>query len=289
MLAIAGTIPDINFPLTTGEVTLHGDCISIQGNTISVNRGTAALLAAAIKTCEAIGQPTPIGFLAGDTGLGHGSRKLYEHLIQQLGTSNFSAIVFHYILPDVDLCNRVMFALDDMARRPLLIADAGFMYVAKMAGQAPAFDLFTPDAGELAFLADEEAPHPFYTRGFILQDGLSVPDLIARAYEHENSSRYLLVKGRTDHVANKEGIIATVNQPMVEEMEPIGGTGDTITGIVSALIAGGMKTDRAALIAVRVNRLAGQYAKPTPATQVAEIIAQIPRALADVLSRETKS
>jgi len=35
-----------------------------------------------------------------------------------------------------------------------------------MSGNAQSFDLFTPDAGELAFLADEEAPHPFYTRGF---------------------------------------------------------------------------------------------------------------------------
>jgi ADP-dependent NAD(P)H-hydrate dehydratase / NAD(P)H-hydrate epimerase len=283
MLAIAGTVPDINFPSTTGEVCLHGDCISIQGRTIPVNRGTAALMAAAIKTCEAAGHPAPIGFLAGDTGLGQGSRNLYEHLIRHLADSGFSAVVFHYILPDVDLCNQVLFALDDMVQKPLLIADAGFMYVAKTAGQAPAFELFTPDAGELAFLADEEAPHPFYTRGFILQDGLCVPDLIARAYEHGNASRYLLVKGSTDYVATKDGIIATVEQPIVAEMEPIGGTGDTITGIVSALIAGGMDTGGAARIAMKANRLAGQYAKPTPATQVAEIIAQIPSALADVL------
>ncbi len=34
----------------------------------------------------------------------------------------------------------------------------------------PADDLFTSDVGELAFLADEEAPHLFYTRGFILHE-----------------------------------------------------------------------------------------------------------------------
>jgi hypothetical protein len=37
----------------------------------------------------------------------------------------------------------------------------------RRAAKAAQFDLFTPDVGELAFLADEEAPHPFYTRGFI--------------------------------------------------------------------------------------------------------------------------
>ena len=47
--------------------------------------------------------------------------------------------------------------------KPTLVADAGFMYVAKMSGYADAYDLFTPEAGELAILADEKAPHPFYT------------------------------------------------------------------------------------------------------------------------------
>jgi NAD(P)H-hydrate repair Nnr-like enzyme with NAD(P)H-hydrate dehydratase domain len=35
--------------------------------------------------------------------------------------------------------------------------------------------------------------------------------------------------------------------------------------------------------AAKVNRLAGLYANPTPATQVYEIIKQIPRALEEVL------
>jgi len=56
-----------------------------------------------------------------------------------------------------------------------LIADAGFMYAAKMSGQASKYDLFTPDVGELAFLADEEAPHLFYTR--LIRIFLWRPDL----------------------------------------------------------------------------------------------------------------
>ena len=59
------------------------------------------------------------------------------------------------------MLNRVLFAVEEMAKRPVLIADAGFMYAAKMSGQSSKYDLFTPDVGELAFLADEEAPHPF--------------------------------------------------------------------------------------------------------------------------------
>ena len=65
---------------------------------------------------------------------------------------------------------------------------------------------------------------------------------------------------------------------MEEAMEAIGGTGDTLTGIVTALIGTGMEVMKAAIIAARVNRLAGYYAKPTPATQVMEIIKHIPTA-----------
>jgi NAD(P)H-hydrate repair Nnr-like enzyme with NAD(P)H-hydrate dehydratase domain len=178
----------------------------------------------------------------------------------------------------------ILFAVEEMAKRPVLIADAGFMYAAKMSGQSSEYDLFTPDAGELAFLADEEAPHPFYTRGFILHEEDRVPKLISRAYEHKNASRYLLVKGRRDYVANSQGIQTTIDSPVEEAMEAMGGTGDTLTGIVAALIGASIEVKKAAVIAARVNRLAGHYAKPTPATQVMEIIQHIPRALEEILN-----
>ena len=193
---------------------------------------------------------------------------------------------FHYLLPDVDWHNRVLFAIEAMAGRPILIADAGFMYVAKMSGQAGQYDLFTPDVGELAFLADEEAPHPFYTRGFILHEDNLAPDLIKRAYTFDNAAKYLLVKGKIDYMAAREGILATVTEPDLEVLEPIGGTGDTITGIVAALIDAGMPIPQAAFIAARANRLAGFYANPTPATQVATIIEHIPRRSARALGQK---
>jgi len=71
-------------------------------------------------------------------------------------------------------------------------------------------------------------------------------------------------------------------------MEAIGGTGDTLTGIVTALIGTGMEVAKAAIIAARVNRLAGSYAKPTPATQVMDIIQHIPTALAKILNENEK-
>jgi ADP-dependent NAD(P)H-hydrate dehydratase / NAD(P)H-hydrate epimerase len=89
--------------------------------------------------------------------------------------------------------------------------------------------------GELAFLADETAPHPFYTRGFILHEDNRAPDLIARAYAHHNAARYLLVKGETDYLADSGGIVAAVAEPRIETLEPIGGTGDTLTGMAAAL------------------------------------------------------
>lgn len=286
MLAVVGTVPEQNFPLVGGKVTLDGDRICVEGKKIDVNRGTPALLAAAYKAGEALGRPELFGYLVGDIGLGDGSRRLYEYLSGNLEHLSFSAITFHYLQPDVDWHNRVLFALKKMARRPILIADAGFMYAAKMSGQSQEYDLFTPDIGELAFLADETAPHPFYTRGFILHEENRVPDLVARAYEHNNASQSLLIKGEKDCLANRQGIQATVNGYMEKAMEAIGGTGDTLTGIAAALIESGMEIGNAAIVAAKVNRLAGHYARPTPATQVIEIIQQIPEALEEILQEK---
>jgi hypothetical protein len=267
-------------------VTLEDDRIHIQGRSAFVNRGTPALLAAACKVLEVLNRPAPFGYLAGDIGLGEGSRRLYAYLAEELARTEFKVLAFHYLQPDVDWHNRILFALDGLPGKPVLIADAGFMYAAKMSGQAAAYDLFTPDVGELAFLADETAPHPFYTRGFILHEDNLVPELIARAYRHEDAARFLLVKGGCDYFADKGGVRATVDHPSEEAMEAMGGTGDTLTGIVAALICAGMKIEEASVLAARVNRMAGLFAKPTPATQVMEIIRCIPKALTEIFEKK---
>jgi hypothetical protein len=212
MRAVVGTVPFEDFPLTVGKAALSGQDLRIGGHTVPVNRGTPALLAATIRALETIGSGEVTGFLVGDIGLGNGSRRLYEMLVRDLSGYDLESLTFHYLQPDVDWHNRVRFAVDEMPRRPLLIADAGFMYAAKMSGSAAQYDLFTPDAGELAFLADEAAPHPFYTRGFILHDENKVPDLIQRAYSHNNAARHLLVKGEIDRLADRSGILESVDE-----------------------------------------------------------------------------
>jgi NAD(P)H-hydrate repair Nnr-like enzyme with NAD(P)H-hydrate dehydratase domain len=72
---------------------------------------------------------------------------------------------------------------------------------------------------------------------------------------------------------------------LVEALEPVGGTGDTVTGIVSALVASGRTVEYAALLAAKVNRLAGLYAKPTPATQVIDLIKHVPKAMTEILKK----
>ena len=283
MLGIVGTIPEENFPLISGTVFLEEDHIIIGNKRVNVNRGTPAMIAAAVETLKYMNKPDPFCYLVGDIGNGKGCKSLYKYLETNIIDTSFKTLAFHYFQPDVGLFKKVMAAIAKMPNKPILIADAGFMYVAKMGGDASFFDLFTPDAGELAYLADEKAPHPFYTRGFILHEDNLDPDLIKRAYQHNNAASYLLVKGIKDYVADKDGIISVIDNPIEEALEPIGGTGDTLTGIVSALVESGMEIKTASAKASLVNRLAGSYAMPTPATQIYDIIKQIPRALHEVI------
>ena len=283
MFGIVGTIPEKDFPLTCGVVSLEKKEILVDGNRIPINRGTPAMIAAALETLNYLGKPAPFCYLVGDIGSGDGCRHLYKYLIEHITGFLFHTLALHYFQPEVNLFKQLLSSIDTFPVRPILIADAGFMYVAKMGGDAASFDLFTPDAGELAYLADEKAPHPFYTRGFILHEDNQVPDLIKRAYLYKNASNYLLVKGATDYIADKNGVIAKINSPNIESLEAIGGTGDTLTGIVSALIASGMDIKESMINASKINRQAGYYAQPTPATQIYDITKHISRALDKVL------
>jgi hypothetical protein len=284
MIGIVGTVPDLQLPLVHGKARLIDDHIEVDGRRISVNRCTPALVAAALKASECVRCPGIYAFLVGDIGKGGGSRNLYEFLARHLHEFDFNVLTFHYLQPDVDWHNKVLFAVESMQKRPILIADAGFMYAAKMSGQAESYDFFTPDVGELAFLADELAPHPFYTRGFILHHNDDVPGLIRQAYQHQNAAKYLLVKGESDYIAYNKQVTEKVDYPSFEAMEAIGGTGDTLTGLLSVLCGADYKPAEAALLAARVNRWAGYYVNPTPATQVAELIEKIPQALSKLLN-----
>ncbi|MCW7753888.1 sugar kinase [Desulfobotulus sp. H1] len=280
MLVIAGTVPDPNFPLVTGPAYLEGRSLKVGNYLIPILRGTPALVAAAIRTAEFVGDKPPHVLLAGDTGRGGGSRLVYQHIVENAHSFAAATLTFHYLQPEVDWHNRILMALDALPLPPVRIADAGFMYAAKMSGYATSYDLFTPDVGELAFLADEKAPHPFYTRGFILHQDQQAPELIKRAYAHDNAAGHLLVKGAVDLFASGENIHWRIDSPGCEVMEAMGGTGDTITGMASALIASGIHMEKACHMAALANRHAGMLTQPTPATQVVEIIRAIPQALA---------
>lgn len=286
---IAGTIPIPEFPLQDGPCGIDAEDPSMlrcQGATVPVFRGTAALLGAACLCCEVLGTAPPRAVLAGDTGRGRGSRAVYAHLTKTMPDREERGITFHYLMPDVRWHNRLLDAVRRRSERPMLVADAGFMYVAKMSGFAPEYDLFTPDAGEIAFLADERAPHPFYTRGFLLHEEKRVPELIHAACEGKNAAKYLLVKGETDFVVEQGAVRAEVREPMVPFLEPIGGTGDTVAGIASAFLSAGYPMIRSCVLAARINRVMGALASPTPATQIAELLRCLPRAARMVLRDE---
>ena len=285
---IAGTAPKDSIALLEGTPILKGTGFTLGGETFSAAQGTPALVATALVSAQVLAAPSPSVLLAGDCGRGAGSRKLYAHLVDTLPALRPSGLTFHYLLPDVDWQVRILDTIETLERRPLLVADAGYMYAAKMSNCAPAFDLFTPDVGELAFLADEETPHPFYTRGFLLANDTNPQALIARAVTNRGTAGAMLVKGNTDHIVINGQITDSVASPSCEAMEAIGGTGDTLTGIVTALLHAQFSMRRACLTAALANRLMAEAACPNPATQIDEIITHLPKALENALQQTEK-
>jgi len=280
---IVGTVPDESYGLLHGPCALDAAGLVVDGVRVPVRRGTPALLAATCAACAALGVEPPQALLAGDAGRGQGSGRAY-----QLLADGFSApsrrlaprgLTFHYLFPDLVGHDQVLLAALALPEKPLLVADAGFMYAAKMSGQASEYDLFTPDAGELAFLADELAPHPFYTRGFLSGPQATASDLARRAWDSGGAARHLLVKGGRDLVVRHGVVLAQIDGPQTPAMEAIGGTGDTLTGMVTALLMAGQPMRAACAAAARANRLLGQLARPTPATPVGELVPHVPEAL----------
>lgn len=85
-------------------------------------------------------------------------------------------------------------------------------------------------------------------------------------------------------MASRDGVLETICEPDVEAMEPIGGTGDTLTGLVSALLAAGFPMLKVCALAARINRMMGLLANPTPASSVSDLLDYLPKAMEEVLS-----
>jgi len=283
MLLLVGAVPIKDLPLSLGRIEPVRGGIGINGRVLALDRGTSTMMSVVCTICQEFGLEMPMALVAGDMGTRDGSMKIYDYLSDNLSEMDVSVMTFHYMMPDMKKNKEVLKRIEALEKRPILIADAGSMYVAKAGGQATAYDVFTPDVGEVAYLADEKAAHPTYTRGFIFHMEDDVPELIRRAYEGENAPHTLFVKGHVDYICQDGRILETVSQPCIEEMEPIGGTGDMITGTISALIYAGKSPLEACRIAARVNRRAGELSQPTPATQVVDIVKHIPGALKAVL------
>ena len=287
MLLIAGTLPIEDMPLTLGTVRAEGEFLAVDGQCFSTTQGTGAMISAALTTTDYLGLEAPQVLVAGDIGQGRGSQEIYEYLIQHVAELSPEVLALHYWLPNMALTRRLCEAIDQKCKkRPMMIADSASMYSAKAAGLATKFDIFTPDATEMAFLADPDATHPAYIAKHLFNTDITrTPELAAAAYQKNNAAKLLLVKGAIDYIIKEGEMITTVTEPDIPALEAIGGTGDTITGLTSAFVYAELELNKAAIIAARANRMAGKFAGVTPATKVRQVIAQYPAVFQEYLCR----
>jgi hypothetical protein len=284
MMLIAGTIPVQDLPLTYGEVRKDGDYLVVEGKGFRCTQGTGAMINAALSATGYLKMDAPKVLIAGDIGNGKGSRDLYQYLIDNVEELSPQILVLHYWLPDMAQTRQLCSVIDKCKQRPVLIADAASMYSAKAAGLAEKFDIFTPDATEIAFLADPNATHPAYIARHLFETDIrQAPALAEAAFKNHGAAKLMLIKGSTDYVFQNGKVVAEISEPNIPEMEAIGGTGDTITGLVAALLYTGLEPSEAAIIAARANRMAGKYAGATPASKVKQIIDCFPLVFKDNL------
>jgi len=289
MLVLAGTIPIDGLPLKHGPCKYEFDKLTVSDHVFEekyVTLGTTAMVSAASVTCQALGIKEPYAVIAGDIGMGEGTLKIFEFLTSEVGKLKPKVLTLHYILPTRDPFINLVNTVDNLEEKPVFIADAGALLNAKAVKVSRKFDLFTPDPGELSFLADEDAAHPAYVQHFIFEvDETEVPRLSKEAYQHGDTPSYLLVKAAVDHIVVDGEVVGVIKEPLIPPLEAIGGTGDTITGIVSALIYSGLDIADACIKAAKINRLVGELVNPTPATRISQLIPYIPQAVKKVLGK----
>lgn len=283
MFTIMGTLPFDEMGLKAGKATFEGGSLKVEDFELTPSLGTSVMVASACITCEALNLEPPYFVTAGDIGDGKRSKELYSYMAANLGTLDVTVLAMHYIMPDIPGMRDILDSLRETREGVTLIADAGAMYAAKAAGLAQEIDIFTPDAGEMAYLADPKATHPAYVEHLLFElDASEVVTLIKKSYETGNTPKILLVKGPIDYVVKEGEVVETINEPSISAMEAIGGTGDSLTGILSALIYGGYEKVDACIKAARINRIAGKLAQPDPSTSISHIIDKIPDALKEV-------
>ena len=85
MLTVVGTIPNRDFPLLAGKVTLENGEICIQDKRVPARRGTLALLAAPLRTTRHLTSPFVFWKRNGHPFSESWARKLYRRVCKQMG------------------------------------------------------------------------------------------------------------------------------------------------------------------------------------------------------------
>ncbi len=283
MLCLIGTLPIKDLGIRTGKAHFENGKLLIDDLRLEPSLGTSVMTSAACLTCQSLGIDEPHLITVGDIGDGKGSTTLYRSLSSHVAQLNPAVLGMHYIMPNITHIKMVLESFGDIKERMKIIADAGSMYAAKAAGVEGSFDIFTPDAGEMAYLADPDATHPAYVKHLLFSINPSeIETLIQQAYKNGNIPHTILVKGPIDYIVHEGVVTQTIQSPSHPAMEAIGGTGDSLTGILSALVAAGYEQVDACIRAARINRIAGELAHPNPSTPVAKIIENIPNAVKEV-------
>jgi hypothetical protein len=244
---------------------------------VPIGVGIGALYHAALQTLKIPGREKDLRLL---TAGAHNSDKIYEFVINEKPQGKLACV--HYIMPELTLFEKMFGVL--RKNFSFLTFDAGGMYACKACKLAKQADMFTPDAGETAFLADKDSTHPAYVQHILLKiDEKEVKKLVELAYEYGNLPKYTVVKGEVDLFVQDGKVVRQISQPCIPELEPIGGTGDTLVGILSALIYLGFDSEKAFELSSKALRQIGEKLEVKPDTPVGEIIGEIPSALEGAL------
>lgn len=278
MIVLIGTVP-YKTGVYVGHARIEKDYLNVENVKFPIERGTAAMAASCAQVCSFYGLPMPLCIFGGDTSDGKGTDLMFQEVNTNIDKYAPDIITLHYLFPKIAYGNPFVSKVNSLPKRPQLIADAGGMYLIKTLNQSHLFDVFTPDEGELLFLADEFAAHPLYVRSELLKKVMDIDSLVEAAYRHKNAAKTLVIKGTIDYIY-KDGVkIKESRGPNIPAMEAIGGTGDTITGMLSGLRY--QKDEDSNYKALVVNRLIGKRINCTPATQIREFIGAIPAVLED--------
>jgi len=156
-----------------------------------------------------------------------------------------------------------------------LVLDADALYPLrenlKILEKAKVPIIITPHPGEMAGLINREV-------GFVLDNGIQVAKEVAHKY-----GIVVVLKGARTIIADSNGNVF-INIGDNSGMAT-GGSGDILTGIISSLIAQGMKDIYAAVAGVHIHGLAGNLARKVHGEigmSACDILMQLPRAFLQI-------